>query len=131
MTRAFDSNVLVYAVEAGPKGDTARALLTRGGVMSVQNLNEFTNVAIRKLGFDWGAVEQAIASFIDLCGVPTAIDFGTHVTARQIAERYQLSFYDALIVAGALAAEAETLFSEDMQDGLVIANQLTIRNPFA
>lgn len=131
MTRAFDSNVLVYAVEAGPKGDAARALLADGGSLTVQNLNEFTNVAIRKLGFGWDAVAQAVAIFIDLCGTPAAMDFGTHVAARELAERYRLSFYDALVVAAALAANAETLFSEDMQDGLVIANRLTIRNPFA
>ncbi len=130
MKCAFDSNVLVYAVEAGAKGDAARALMAEGGVLTVQNLNEFTNVAIRKLGFGWDAVAEAIASFMDLCGIPNAIEFGTHVAARQIAERYKLSFYDALIVASALAADAETLFSEDMQDGLVIADRLTIRNPF-
>lgn len=50
--------------------------------------------------------------------------------ARGIAERYQLSFYDALIVAAALAAGCDTLFSEDMHDGLVIEGRLTIRNPF-
>jgi predicted nucleic acid-binding protein len=131
VTRAFDSNVLVYSVEAGPKGDVARALLAGGGSLTVQNLNEFTNVAIRKLGFGWDAVAEAIASFIDLCGVPAAVDFAMHVAARELARRYQLSFYDALIVAAALASEAETLFSEDMQDGLVIADRLTIRNPFA
>jgi predicted nucleic acid-binding protein len=48
----------------------------------------------------------------------------------QIAERYGLSIYDALIVSSALLAGCKTLNSEDMQDGQVIDRQLTIRNPF-
>jgi predicted nucleic acid-binding protein len=49
----------------------------------------------------------------------------------QIAERYQLSIYDAMIAASALAAGCTTLFSEDMQDGLVINRKLKVKNPFA
>ncbi len=48
----------------------------------------------------------------------------------QIAERYGLSIYDALIVSAALMAGCRTLYSEDMQDGQVIEGLLTIRNPF-
>lgn len=47
-----------------------------------------------------------------------------------LQERYGLGFYDALIVAAALAAGCTRLWSEDMQDGLRI-DHLTIRNPFA
>jgi predicted nucleic acid-binding protein len=42
----------------------------------------------------------------------------------------KLSVYGAMIVAAALLAGCETLHSEDMQDGLLIDNQLRIRNPF-
>jgi predicted nucleic acid-binding protein len=53
-----------------------------------------------------------------------------HDSGRKIAERYQLGVYDAMIVAAAIAAKCETLYSEDMQDRLMINHQLIIRNPF-
>ncbi len=46
-----------------------------------------------------------------------------------IAERYRVSIYDATIIASALLADCETLYSEDMQDGQQIGS-LTLRNPF-
>jgi predicted nucleic acid-binding protein len=54
----------------------------------------------------------------------------THDLGKLIAERYKLSVYDAMIVAAALLGGCDTLYSEDMQDGLLIDNQLRICNPF-
>ena len=51
-------------------------------------------------------------------------------TGLALAERYGLSVYDAMIAASALHAECDTLWSEDMHDGLVIEDQLRIVNPF-
>ena len=42
-----------------------------------------------------------------------------------------LGFYDSALLASALLADCDTFFSEDMQNGLVIEDQLTICNPFA
>ena len=50
---------------------------------------------------------------------------------NKAARRYKIAFYDAAIVAAALLADCDTLWSEDMHDGLVIDGRLTIRNPFA
>ena len=49
----LDSNVLVYAFTEDPRTVTARALLARGCTISIQGLNEFSNVARRKLGKSW------------------------------------------------------------------------------
>ena len=54
----------------------------------------------------------------------------THELGLVLAERHVLNVYDGMIVAAAQLAGCETLYSEDMHDGLVI-DQLTIRNPFA
>jgi predicted nucleic acid-binding protein len=54
----------------------------------------------------------------------------THDQGRFISERYGLSVYDAMIVAAALLAGCETLYSEGMQDGLFVERQLRICNPF-
>jgi predicted nucleic acid-binding protein len=51
-------------------------------------------------------------------------------SASNLRTQYSFSFWDSLIVASALAAEANILYSEDMQDGLIISNQLTLINPF-
>lgn len=52
-------------------------------------------------------------------------------TAIQIGERYQCNHWDALVVAAALLAGCDTLYSEDLQDGQVFEGRLTVKNPFA
>ncbi|HXQ66464.1 MAG TPA: VapC toxin family PIN domain ribonuclease, partial [Alphaproteobacteria bacterium] len=47
-----------------------------------------------------------------------------------LAQRYGLSTYDAMIAASALLADADILWSEDMQDGMVLDGRLRIVNPF-
>ena len=54
----------------------------------------------------------------------------THQVGRALAERYQFSVYDAMIVAAALLSGCTTLWSEDMHDGLLVEDQLRIVNPF-
>jgi hypothetical protein len=52
------------------------------------------------------------------------------MTACQIAEKYQFSFYDSLIIASALKCDCYTLYSEDLQHGQIIEDKLKIINPF-
>jgi predicted nucleic acid-binding protein len=58
----LDSNVLVYAFTTDPRAATAQILLERGGIVSVQGLNEFTNVARRKLGMTWEEVRNSLTA---------------------------------------------------------------------
>lgn len=51
-------------------------------------------------------------------------------SASRLRENYSLSYWDSMIVAAALEAGAAILYTEDMQHGLVVAQQLTIVNPF-
>lgn len=60
---------------------------------------------------------------------PLALTLGLHAAARVLTEAHQLSFYDALIVAAAIEAGCDTLFSEDLQHGRAIGG-LSIVNPF-
>jgi predicted nucleic acid-binding protein len=53
-----------------------------------------------------------------------------HETGLMVAERYGLSIFDAMIAASALHADCTTLWSEDMQDGLVLEGRLRVVNPF-
>jgi predicted nucleic acid-binding protein len=126
----FDTNVVLYLLSAdAAKADRAEELLAMGGVISSQVLNEFASVARRKLGMTWDEIREVLAQVRVVCPVE-ALTADTHDKAMQLAERYGLAFYDALIVAAASLAGCTTVFSEDMQDGLVIDRQLTIRNPF-
>jgi len=130
--RAFlDTNVLIYAVaENEPRAARAEELLLSGGVVSVQILNEFTAVARRKLVMPWAEVAEAVGAFLVLCPSPVSITLETHMAARAIAEKLGCNIYDALVVATALEAGCDTIYSEDFQDGQRIEGKLTVRNPF-
>ena len=54
-----------------------------------------------------------------------------HQSGLRLAERYGFSIYDSFIVAAALAAKCDTLWSEDMQHGMLVDSRLRIANPFA
>ena len=56
----LDSNILVYAFTTDPRAAAAQVLLERGGIVSVQGLNEFTNVARRKLDMTWEKCETRL-----------------------------------------------------------------------
>ncbi|WP_293857665.1 PIN domain-containing protein [uncultured Alsobacter sp.] len=129
MKTFFDTNVLVYASQADPKGTVARALLAEGGVVSVQVLNEFVSVSRRKLRRAWPEIETAVGFFLSLLPTPVPLTMETHLAARRLASSHQISFYDALIVAAAIQAGCGRLLSEDLQNGFQLKG-LRIENPF-
>jgi len=92
-------------------------------------LNEMAAVARRKLSMSWGEINEVLTLIRSVCSVvPLTVE--THDLGRAVAERYGMSVYDAMIVAAALLGGCKTLYSEDMQDGLLIDHQLRICNPF-
>lgn len=126
----LDTNVLLYLLSGDrPKADRAEALVARRGIVSVQVLNELANVAIRKLGLTWRELGDLIAAVRASCEVQPLTE-QVHDQARELAEQYRLSFYDASIVSSALDARCKVLYSEDMQHGFKVERTLTIRNPF-
>jgi predicted nucleic acid-binding protein len=77
----------------------------------------------------WHEVRGALSAVRTLCEAPVPISVETHEAALEIAEQYGYHIYDALILAAALAAECDTLYAEDMQNGQRVG-AITIRNPF-
>lgn len=127
----FDSNTLVYVISGeASKADRAEELLIAGGVISVQVLNEFALVARRKHALSWDEIRLALGRIRSACRVEPLTE-ETHDLAVDIAERYGYRVYDSAILAAAFLASCPTVYSEDMQDGQVIEERLTIRNPFA
>jgi len=125
----FDTNILVYTATSDAKKQRAADCLSRGGLASVQVLNEFVHVARRKLRHDWPQIEFALGLFRASLDDIVPVTLNTHIAAVTLAREHGLSFYDALIVAAAIEAGCATLFSEDMQHGRTIGG-LTVVNPF-
>jgi len=127
--RFFDSNVILYSVGSDPtKSATSLRLLTEGGTISVQVLNEFTNVARKGFKNSWPTVTGALAAVRSLCTV-VPVTLETHERGLRLAQAHHFQLYDAMIVAAAQLAGCATLYSEDMHDGMTI-DGLTIRNPY-
>ena len=129
--RFIDTNVLLYLLSSDEaKADRAEETLARGGVLSVQVLNEFASVASRKLKMSIGEIREALATVRVLCKiVPVSED--THDLGLQIAERNGMSIYDSMVLASALLARCKAVLSEDLQDGQIIEGRLEIQNPFS
>jgi predicted nucleic acid-binding protein len=129
MSRFFDTNILVYAQEASPKGDIARLLMEQGGTISIQVLNEFASVMKRKYSRTWAEIEAALQDVETVLEDIRPITLAHHHKAITLARDHTLSFYDALIIAAALDAECDVLFSEDLQHGREFG-ALEVVNPF-
>ncbi|MCK1759330.1 PIN domain-containing protein [Bradyrhizobium sp. 137] len=129
MSAFFDSNILIYAYSTDARRQRALTTIAGGGAISAQVLNEFTNVLRKKQKQDWLVIDAAVQSlsfrFPDI--VPLTSD--THAAALALARDHSLAFYDALIVAAAIEAGCDTLYSEDLQHGRSIGG-LTIVDPF-
>ena len=129
MSAFFDSNILIYAYSTDARRQRALTTIAGGGAISAQVLNEFTNVLRKKQKQDWPIIEAAVQClrfrFPDI--VPLTSD--THAAALALARDHTLAFYDALIVAAAIEAGCDTLYSEDLQHGRSVGG-LTIVNPF-
>lgn len=125
-----DSNVVLYTIGKDVrKAKIARELVAAEPAASTQVVNECVSVCLRKLSF---TREQAYAfarTLMDRTEV-LPLDEATIDRAAAVAIRYQLSHWDALIVASALIAGCDTLYSEDLQHGQVFDEQLRIVNPF-
>jgi predicted nucleic acid-binding protein len=125
----FDTNVLLYLLSKdAAKADRAEALLASGGVVSIQVLNEFASVASRKLAMTIPEIREILSTIQGVC-IVKPLDIETHKRGLELAERYGFSIYDGMIVAAAVRAECTILYTEDLQQGQMIA-KLQIRNPF-
>jgi predicted nucleic acid-binding protein len=133
--RAFlDSNILIYTIDPRDphKRDGAIALVTSlldssTGVVSTQSLQEFAVNALGKMRIPPHAVKQSLRGFERLAVVsirPAIID-----DAIDLHVGNQFHFYDALIIASALAANCDCIYTEDLSHGQIIRN-LRIVNPF-
>lgn len=90
---------------------------------------ETCSVLRRKANFSDSDLFNIIEELEEQCHVIT-LETVQMKAACNLREKYNFSFWDSLIVSCSLAASIKILYSEDMQHGLIIENQLTILNPF-
>lgn len=135
--KAFvDSDILVYAHQrdASEKYQKAQELLgtlwrEKRGVLSVQVLQEFCVNVRRKANppVRWDETREAIRDFMSW---ETVLNTANSVLrAMELEQRYQLSFWDAMIVQAAESAGCEVLYSEDLSHGQEYGGVLVV-NPF-
>ena len=125
-----DTNVVLYTIgKDARKAAIAREFVGAQPAISIQVVNESISVCLRKLSFTRENAYAFGRTLMDQTEV-LSLDEATLDRAAAVATRYQLSHWDALIVASALLAGCDTLYSEDLQHGQVFDEQLTAVNPF-
>lgn len=124
----LDTNVLLYAFSEDARANRAEELLRGGGIISVQVLNEFVNGS-RKLNRRWPEIDQGLADIRALLQPPIPLTVKLHERAIALARQHKFAIYDSLIIAAAIEADCDVLYTEDMQHGRKI-DALTIQNPF-
>ena len=130
----IDTNVIVYANDAGDPGKQRRAIevvtsLMRSGegVVSTQVLMEYAAVAVTKLGQARSAVDRQL-SLLDRLEV-VQITRDRIQQGLELSASLQLSFWDGVILAAAVAARCDLLLSEDFTAGRRYAG-VEVRDPF-
>ena len=128
---AVDTNILLYALDDyyPEKQTIAIDLIADGPCFCSQNLSEFANVCLRRWKFPKEKVAAIIKSYLQQCNyVPVSEQM--IINATEIMALHDFQFFDAIIIAAALASNCTILYSEDMSDGQLIQNQLRIVNLF-
>ena len=132
--RAFlDTSVLIYWTEVDKKADQVEDLLLNDAIISVQVLNEFTNVLHKKKSLPLPHIKAWCDTLKAVCEVRD-LSVETHDLALALMSSYHFTFYDANIVAAAKLGGCNVLYAEDMQHGLAVKffdkKTLSIQNPF-
>ena len=136
MTCFFDTNILVYAIDGRFAQKQTRAIALyaqavkdRSFVISTQVLVEFFNATTKGKQplLQRHEAQSQVTALARQRVVPTTANMV--VSAMGYAERYQMQWFDALMVDAALSAGAKTLYSEDMHHGQSFG-ELTVVNPF-
>jgi predicted nucleic acid-binding protein len=126
----FDTNTLLYLLSSDTKkADWVSKNLQQSNVISVQVLNEFTSASIRKIKISNSELDEFLDLFTSTFNV-RSIDIDTFETGLIVSRRYGYHHYDSMIIAAALQAGCEKLYSEDMQHRQIIDKRLQIVNPF-
>jgi predicted nucleic acid-binding protein len=127
----IDTNIILYAISTKDerKHSVAKPIVLSDATISAQVINEASVNLIKKLNFTEDMVRRFINSSYQRYNI-IELTKNVFIYASELREKYNFSYYDSAIVAAALVANCTILYSEDMQDGLVVTDRLKIINPF-
>jgi len=127
----IDTNILIYLLKdnTGKAEIIASRINSSKNFISMQVVNEFCNVALRKLNFTYKTLDLTITKLSENF-IISKIDISTIKKAIEIKEKYKFSYYDSAIIASALENNCSILYTEDMHHNQLIENTLKIVNPF-
>ena len=128
---ALDSNVLIYRHSSDDitKKEQAIVLTTNPNIVSGQVLSEYLNVLHRRMKISKEEVFAGLPIWLRFSTiVPVTKD--TIVLAGALVKRYDFQMFDSIVVATAVEADCDTLYTEDMQHNLLVDGRLRIINPF-
>ena len=126
----LDTNIVLYTIGQDARKKTlARQLIAASPMVSAQVINESVNVCLKKLKFD-KVHAYAFADIVMNKVNVLPVDEAVIRKGAELAMEHQLSHWDALIVAAALLADCNALYSEDMQHERLFEKRLKVINPF-
>jgi predicted nucleic acid-binding protein len=133
----LDTNIFVYAFDKTAPAKARRsqelieqAVTSRKGIISYQVAQEFFNVALRRFAHPLTVAESeqylstVLRPLMAVQSSPALLSDGLRLKGR-----YSLSWFDSLIVAAAIEARCDVLYSEDLQHGQKFSD-VAIENPF-
>jgi predicted nucleic acid-binding protein len=128
---ALDSNILIYnhSLDCKDKMLTALGFFNENPVVSSQVISEYLNVMRKRFKIEKTELMQLCSAWLEKCTVQPVI-LSTVKLAQNLIVKYDFQMFDGIIVAAALEANCDILYSEDMQNGQIIDNTLKIVNPF-
>ncbi len=127
----IDSNIFLYAFSTKDisKQKIAAKIVLKSACISTQVINEVSSNLIKKFKMDNDDIQAFVVDSYKRYVVNT-FSKNVFLGGALLRDKYHLSYYDSLIVASALDAGCGVLYSEDMQHGQIIDEELVIVNPF-
>ena len=126
----FDTNTLLYLFSSDTnKADWISKNIQKSNVISVQVLNEFTSASLKKIKISTKELDEFLGLFLEIFTIKP-LDVETFNSVLRISRRYGYHQYDSMIIAAAIQAGCQRLYSEDLQHKQVIDKKLQIVNPF-
>lgn len=129
----IDTNIFIYAfleTQDEWKTEVSKKLIEENDiVLSIQVINEICVNLLKSKLFSEQEIREIVRSLYKKYTI-LPINEWNIIKASELREKYNLSYWDSLMIAAAYYSDTEIFYSEDMHHNLIIENKLEIKNPF-